>query len=114
MIFSFKSLSGMSYTFQYSEVKESVNQSVVSDTLCLRSSMDCTLPGSSVHGILQTRLLEWLAISFSRLSSQLRDPAWLVCVAGGFFLLPSEPPGKPTQRLSIVYIVSLTAVLYHS
>ena len=33
-------------------------------TLC--NSMDCSLPGSSVHGILQARILEWLAISFSR------------------------------------------------
>ena len=31
----------------------------------LRPHMDCSLPGSSVHGILQTRILEWVAISFS-------------------------------------------------
>jgi len=37
--------------------------------------MDCSLPGSSVHGILQGRLLEWVAISFSRGSSRSRDPA---------------------------------------
>ena len=35
--------------------------------------MDCSLPGSSLHGILQARVLEWVAISFSRGSSQLRD-----------------------------------------
>ena len=35
--------------------------------------MDCTLPGSSVHGILQARILEWVAISFSRESSQPKD-----------------------------------------
>ena len=35
--------------------------------------MDCSLPGSSVHGILQARTLEWVAISFSRESSQSRD-----------------------------------------
>ena len=33
-------------------------------TLC--DSMDCSLPGSSVHGILQAKILEWVAISFSR------------------------------------------------
>ena len=38
-------------------------------TLC--KSMHCSLPGSSVHGILQTRILEWVAISFSR---DLPDP----------------------------------------
>ena len=43
--------------------------------LCLTfcSPMDCRLPGSSVHGILQARILEWLAMSFFRASSQLRD-----------------------------------------
>ena len=35
--------------------------------------MECSLPGSSVHGILQARILEWVAISFSRGSSQPRD-----------------------------------------
>ena len=40
-------------------------------TLC--DTMDCSLPGSSVHGILQARILEWVAISFSRGSSQPRD-----------------------------------------
>ena len=40
-------------------------------TLC--DSVDCSLPGSSVHGNLQTRILEWFAISFSREFSQPRD-----------------------------------------
>ena len=40
-------------------------------TLC--DPMDCSLPGSSVHGIFQARVLEWIAISFSRGSSQPRD-----------------------------------------
>ena len=40
-------------------------------TLC--NSMDCSLPGSSVHRILQARILEWVAISFSRGSSWSRD-----------------------------------------
>ena len=38
-----------------------------------RNSMDCSLPGSSVHGILQARILEWVAIPFSRGSSRSRD-----------------------------------------
>ena len=37
--------------------------------------MDYSLPGSSVHGIFQERILEWVAISFSKESSQPRDPA---------------------------------------
>ena len=40
-------------------------------TLC--NPMDCSPPGSSVHGILQARMLEWVIISSSRGSSQLRD-----------------------------------------
>ena len=38
--------------------------------LTLRDPMDCSPPGSSVHGILQARILEWVAISFSRGSSR--------------------------------------------
>ena len=47
--------------------------------------MDCSLPGSSVHGILQARILEWVAISFSRGSSQPRDQTRISCIAGRFF-----------------------------
>ena len=51
-----------------------------------------TLPGFSVHGILQARVLEWVAISFSRRSSQPRDQTQVSCIAGRRF--NSEPPGK--------------------
>ena len=47
--------------------------------------MDCSPPGSSVHGILQARILEWVAISFSRGSSQPRDQTWVSCIVGRFF-----------------------------
>ena len=52
-------------------------------TLC--DPTDSNPPGSSVHGILQARILEWIAIPFSRGSSQLRDWTWVSCIAGGFF-----------------------------
>ena len=39
----------------------------------LRDPMDCSLPGSSVHGIFQARVLEWVTVSFSRRSSRPRD-----------------------------------------
>ena len=42
--------------------------------------MDCSLPGSSVHGIFQARVLEWIAISFSRGSSQPRDWTQVSCI----------------------------------
>ena len=41
---------------------------------------DCSLPASSVHGISQARILEWVAISFSRGSSQPRDPSCVSCI----------------------------------
>ena len=46
---------------------------------------DCNLPGSSVHGILQARILEWAAIPFSRESSPPRDQTQISCIAGRFF-----------------------------
>ena len=47
--------------------------------------MDCSLPGSSVHGILQERILKWVVISFSRGSSQPKNQTWVSCIAGRFF-----------------------------
>ena len=56
--------------------------------------MDCSPPGSSVHRVSKARILEWVAISFSRESSQPRDKTCVSCIAGRFFT--TEPPGKPT------------------
>ena len=47
--------------------------------------MDCSLPGSSVHEILQARTLEWVATSFSRGSSRPRNQTQVSCIAGMFF-----------------------------
>ena len=52
-------------------------------TLC--DPMDCNPPGSSVHGILQARTLQWVAMSSSRESSQPRDQTQVSLIAGGFF-----------------------------
>ena len=52
-------------------------------TLC--DPMDCSPPSSSVHGILQARILEWVAIPFSRGSSWFRDGTQVSCLAGIFF-----------------------------
>ena len=49
--------------------------------------MDCSLPGSSIHGILPARVLEWGAISFSWRSSQPRDRTRVSCTAGRLFTL---------------------------
>ena len=53
----------------------------------LYDPMDCSPPGSSVHGILQARILEWVAISFSRGSSRPRDRTQVSCIAGRFFTI---------------------------
>ena len=63
-------------------------------TLC--DPVDCNLLGFSVHGILQARILEWIAISFSRESSRLRDRTWVSALEAD--ALTSEPPGKPFQN----------------
>ena len=62
-------------------------------TLC--RPIDCSLPGSSVYGILQARILEWVAISFSRASSQPRDQTHVSCLLHRHSSsLPLAPPGK--------------------
>ena len=70
-------------------------------------------PGFSVHRIFQARVLEWVAISFSRGSSWPRDWTQVSCIAGRCFTLwatreadslPAEPPGKPSLSLNISYL----------
>ena len=55
--------------------------SVTQSCLTLCDPMDCSPPGSSVHGILQARILEWVAISYSRGSSWPRDWTWVSCIS---------------------------------
>ena len=49
--------------------------------------MDCNLPDSSVHGILQARILEWVAISYSRESSWPRNRTHISCIVGRLFII---------------------------
>ena len=58
-----------SLIFFFNESESEVAQ--LCPTLC--DPMDCSLPGSSIHRIFQARILEWIAISFSRRASQPRD-----------------------------------------
>ena len=57
------------------------------------SSMDCSPPGSSIHGVLQARILEWIAISSSRGSSWPRNWTWVSCLADESF--PLSHLGSP-------------------
>ena len=70
------------------ETLESESESEVTQscpTLC--DPMDCSPPGSSVHGILQARILEWVSISFPRGSSRPRDQTQVSRIAGRRFNL---------------------------
>ena len=74
--------------------------------------MDCSLPCSSVHGILQVRTLWWLAMASSGGSSQPRDQTQVSHFVGGVLSLPTEPPGKPKNTgvgsLSLLQGIFLT------
>ena len=69
-------------SFLSTEVKWSESCSAISNSYY---PMDCTLPDSLAHGILQARILEWVAILVSRGSSQTRDRTRVSCIAGRFF-----------------------------
>ena len=68
---------------------------VTQSCLTLCDHMDCSPPGFSVHGILQARILEWVAIPFSRGSSWPRDWTLVSCIE-----LPFELQGSPRYSLA--------------
>ena len=67
----------------------SIKVKVLVAQLCLTpcNPMDYSPPGSSVHGIIQVRILDWAAIPFSRRSSQPTDRTWVSWIAGRFFII---------------------------
>ena len=69
------------YSLMVVKIKVLITQSCL--TLC--DPMDCSLPGSSVPGILQAGILVWVAMPFSSGSSQPRDQTWVSHTAGRFF-----------------------------
>ena len=70
--------------------------SVAQSCLMLCHPMEYSLPGSSVHGILQARMLEWIAVPFP---GDLPDPGIKPrCLVFQVDSLPSEPPGKPIHK----------------
>ena len=70
---------------------------------CLFDLMDCSLPGSSVHGILQARILEWVAISFSRGFSLPKDGACVSCITGKFFTIWATKEAKHYCGLNWIF-----------
>ena len=69
------------YLYRYTYIVKALS----CPTLC--NPVDCSSPGSSIHGILRARILEWVAISFCRGSSQPRDRTQVSCIAGRRFNL---------------------------
>ena len=86
--------------------------------------MNYSLPGSSVHGILQARISEWVAMTSSRGSSRSKDPthiSYVSCIGRGRVgggSLSLVPPGKPNFSVNIsnfgVPLFKLLAVFIHS
>ena len=78
-------------------------------TVC--DPMDCSPPGSSVHGILQAGILEWVAVPSSRGSSPPRDGTQVSCIAGGifFFFYHLSHQGSPyplpiDNHISVIFV----------
>ena len=71
-------------------------------TLC--NPVDCSLPGSSVHGILPARILEWVAISYSKGSSQPTDWTWVSCI--GRWILHHLSHQGSSFSYYLVYLLS--------
>ena len=67
--------------------------------------MDCTPPGSSVHGTFQARILEWAALPFSRGSSWPRGQICVSCTASGFFT--AEPLGEALSSADLNVLQSM-------
>ena len=72
---------------------------VLGTQLCLAlcGPLDYSPPASSIHGIFQARILEWVAISFSRASSQARDRTQVSCITGRFFTIWSMSSWNPAH-----------------
>ena len=85
--------------------------SVSQSCLILCNTMDCNQPGSSVHGILQTRVLEWVAISLSSGSSPIRNWTHISLIAGRFF---TSRTTREALQYSLSFLLFLFSVLSFS
>ena len=88
------------WLFALSIIILSVIVLVAQSCLTLCYPRDCSPPGSSVHAILQARILEWVTILFSRGSSLTRDWNQGFCTAGGFFTIWTTR--ETTKEMSII------------
>ena len=84
--------------------------SVIQSCPTLWDPMNCSPPGYSVHGILQARILEWIAMPSSRRSSQPRDRTQVSHIASGFFTVwaTRKPKNTGVESLSLFQGIFLT------
>ena len=114
---------GSSYlAYYYSGPNESESE-VAQSCPALCDPLDCSPPSSSVHGIFQTRILEWVATSFSRRSSQPRDWTWVSCIIGRCFTIwatrevsgPNSWPQNWPQKLHAqISLLSIEVIFFFS
>ena len=84
----------------------------ISPILC--NPTDSSPPGSSIHGILQARMLEWVVIPFSRVYSQSRNQTWVSRIAGRFFTIWATMQARTVvQLLSCVWLFATPWTVTH-
>ena len=76
---------------------------VAQSCLTLCDPMDCSPPGSSVHGIFQAWILEWVAVSFSRGTSWPRDRTWVFCIVGRCFTVWATREATKKEKWSVSF-----------
>ena len=81
---------------------------VTQSCLILSDPMDCSLPGSSIHGIFQARILKWVAIAFSMLYIRLSEFVHLIAECFYAFILSSYFPhclNNPLSNITVIYLI---------
>ena len=81
---------------------------VTQSCLILSDPMDCSLPGSSIHGIFQARILKWVAIAFSMLYIRLSEFVHLIAEYFYAFILSSYFPhclNNPLSNITVIYLI---------
>ena len=103
-------VSTVSPSISHEVMKVKSESEVAQSCPTLRDPMDCSLPGSSAHGIFQARVLEWAAVSFSRGSSPPRDRICIsnISCAGRQILLLLSHLGSPHPREVRAFFSCLT------
>ena len=97
--------------FLYWKVKVLSRALSLCPTLC--NPKHCSLPGFSVHGISQARILEWIAIPFSRGSCQPRDQTQVSCIPRNFFTIWVTRSHITFEQLSLHSLFQLSWPAFH-